>query len=71
MSRNFARFVGQFEIQNPIILDRLKFSVPLVVTFPVVLLDVLLNVSHVDGKAPDEVVGVDGVTNLRTRGMAY
>ena len=30
MSRNFARFVGQFEIQNPIILDGLTFSVPLV-----------------------------------------
>ena len=29
MSRNFAHFVGQFEIQNPIILDSLKFSVPL------------------------------------------
>ena len=29
MWRNFARFVGQFEIQNPVILDSLKFSVPL------------------------------------------
>ena len=30
MSQNFARFVGQFEILNPIILDGFKFSVPLV-----------------------------------------
>ena len=31
MSRNFARFVGQFGIQNPIILDSFKFSVPLAI----------------------------------------
>ena len=30
MSSNFARFVGQFWIQNPIILDGFKFSVPLI-----------------------------------------
>ena len=30
MLQNFARCVGQFEIQNPIILDSFKFSVPLV-----------------------------------------
>ena len=29
MSRNFAHFVGQFGIENPIILDSFKFSVPL------------------------------------------
>ena len=29
MSQNFAHFVGQFGIQNTIILDSLKFSVPL------------------------------------------
>ena len=30
MSQNFARLAGQFEIQNHIILDSLKVSVPLV-----------------------------------------
>ena len=29
MSQNFARFVGQFGIKNPIILGSFKFSVPL------------------------------------------
>ena len=41
MSQNFARFVGQFEIQNPIILDSFKFSVPLL-TQPVGIVLVLL-----------------------------
>ena len=31
MSQNFARFAGQFEIQNHIILDSFKFSVHLIV----------------------------------------
>ena len=29
MSRNFARFVRQFRIQTPIILDSFKLSVPM------------------------------------------
>ena len=29
MLQNFANFVGQFKIQNPIILDSFRFSVPL------------------------------------------
>ena len=38
MSKNFALFVGQFGIQNPIISDSFKFSAPLTVTVTVTAL---------------------------------